>query len=273
MSKTILTNVDGWTPLIDEITNQYGVVTSAVFGRVWRYCQMEDGVCCASQETIANDLRMDRATVNTHIKILVRDGYLQDLDPNVKNRPHRYADTGKAGLESSIVAKKSVVKNDPPPQKGVVLDNTSPQKGVNFNDTSPENLPVGVVKNDTGVVQNDTRCQFRQHLGVVKNDMNKTLLRDSLRDESGNEKNLSIHSAWQMVLIQLRAEMHQSDFATYVNHLRPIAIEEDFFQIGAINALTRDWCSSRLGTRIRYLLESIYQHPLQLQWFVVEPSR
>ena len=54
MSKTILTRVDGWTPLITSIIQAHGLITAAVFGRMWRYCQMEDNVCTASQEAIAD---------------------------------------------------------------------------------------------------------------------------------------------------------------------------------------------------------------------------
>ena len=33
MSKTILADVDGWTPLIDSIVQNHGIITAAVFGK------------------------------------------------------------------------------------------------------------------------------------------------------------------------------------------------------------------------------------------------
>ncbi len=105
MSKTILANVDGFTPCMDAITQQYGVMVSAVFGRVWRYCQGDQEVCNASLETIADELRIGYATALRHVKLLVKDGYLKDLTPNLRYKPHTYADTGKAGLVLRIVAK------------------------------------------------------------------------------------------------------------------------------------------------------------------------
>lgn len=104
MSKTVLASVQGWTPCIDSLTRKYGVMTSAIFGRVWRYCQGNKGVCEASIDTIANDLGLSYRTVLTHIKHLVREGYLADLTPKVRNAPHIYADTGKAGLCITVEA-------------------------------------------------------------------------------------------------------------------------------------------------------------------------
>jgi DNA-binding Lrp family transcriptional regulator len=105
---TILTQVDGWTPLIDDLTKELGLVTSAVFGRVWRFCQGEKRVCVASLETIAEDLHLDKGTVQRHIKKLCSQKYLKDITPGLRNVPHTYADTGKI----SIYTKVSVAHNN-----------------------------------------------------------------------------------------------------------------------------------------------------------------
>ncbi len=57
--KTDLKDVGGWTPLIDSLivilgkddNPRYGLVGAAVYGVVWRHCQMKDGICRTSQET------------------------------------------------------------------------------------------------------------------------------------------------------------------------------------------------------------------------------
>jgi hypothetical protein len=102
MSKTILANVDGFTPIIDSLVEDVGIVAAAVFGRMWRYCQMENGVCHASLGTIADELHLSVRTVIRHSDNLVSKGYLKDMTPNLRNVPHTYADTGKAGLEINI---------------------------------------------------------------------------------------------------------------------------------------------------------------------------
>jgi DnaD/phage-associated family protein len=113
MSKTILANTDGFTPVIDMLARELGLMPAVVFGRMWRFCQMEDGVCKATLETIAEGIGVDRATVQRNAKILCDAGYLKDLTPELRNRPHVYADTGKASLKVSIsgVAQGNVNKS------------------------------------------------------------------------------------------------------------------------------------------------------------------
>jgi DNA-binding Lrp family transcriptional regulator len=103
MSKTILAEVDGFTPLIDALLPEVGVIGAAVFGRMWRYCQMENGICHASLEAIAGELDISVRTVMRHSDQLVKLGYLKDLTPELRNRPHLYSDTGKAGLAIQVV--------------------------------------------------------------------------------------------------------------------------------------------------------------------------
>ena len=114
-SKTVLADVEGFTPLIDVLVEQYnGVLTAAVFGRVWRYCQGSYGDCKASLQTIADELGISYATTMRHIKALCADGYLEDRTPNLRNRPHTYADTGKVALQVSLKAGLSESKSTPP---------------------------------------------------------------------------------------------------------------------------------------------------------------
>ena len=109
MSRTVLAKVEGFTPVIDSIVKDTGsYMTALVFGRIWRYCQMKDGVCNATLETIADGLEMSRTTVMNHAKKLVELEYLEDRTPGLKNHPHTYADTGKAGLQVGVSAKSHV---------------------------------------------------------------------------------------------------------------------------------------------------------------------
>lgn len=117
MSKTILASVDGWTPVIDAVVLDVGLVSAAVFGKAWRYCQMSDGVCKASQDRIADELGMSRATINTHLAKLTEAGYLKDLTPDLLGLPHQYADTGKANLSISLTA--TCQKDLHPPVKNI----------------------------------------------------------------------------------------------------------------------------------------------------------
>lgn len=101
MSKTVLANVDGFTPCFDVISSSLGHVTSTVFGSIWRYCQMSDGYCRASQEKIGERVGLKRQTVNEHVKILIENGYLR-AEGHEESGTLRLYDTGKAGMSISI---------------------------------------------------------------------------------------------------------------------------------------------------------------------------
>jgi hypothetical protein len=79
-----------FSPLFDHIARRYSTTTTAVYGVVWRHCRMRDGVCRATTTRMGKLIGMNRTTVLRHIEILVKDGYLVDLTPDRRNRPHVY---------------------------------------------------------------------------------------------------------------------------------------------------------------------------------------
>lgn len=94
--------ISGVTPVPDVLVFEYGFVTALVWGRVWRYCQMIDGVCRAKIETIAEGIGVSERTIIRHIEVLCRDGYLFDMTPDLRHKPHIYTDTGKIKLRISF---------------------------------------------------------------------------------------------------------------------------------------------------------------------------
>jgi len=114
---SFLTQVQGFTPLIEVMVKEVGIIQAAVYGVVWRYCQRRDRVCTASHDTLAEALGLSRGTVQRHIKELCEAGYLKDTTPDRKNRPHVYVDTGRAqiiGMVTATVSEKhtAVSEND-----------------------------------------------------------------------------------------------------------------------------------------------------------------
>ena len=98
------TEMGNFTPLFDVVIRAAGVVGASVYGRVWRYCQGERGVCQASMDTIADELGMSRHTVLRWLKALCEVGYLEDCSPDLRNRPHTYRDTGKVQIQVRLDA-------------------------------------------------------------------------------------------------------------------------------------------------------------------------
>ena len=82
-----------YTKLYDLVAAQVGTVNAIVYGVVHRHCQMRDGVCRASMRRLAALVNLDPATVLRHLHELVEAGYLEDLTPDRRNKPHIYRDT------------------------------------------------------------------------------------------------------------------------------------------------------------------------------------
>lgn len=79
-----------YTPIPDDIVSDLGLIAAAVWGRMWRYAQMQDGVCRASLQTIADGLDINRRTVIRCIERLERRGLLRDLTPEAVKTVHKY---------------------------------------------------------------------------------------------------------------------------------------------------------------------------------------
>jgi len=99
-----VSTLSGFTPAPDVLITEYGYVTALVWGRAWRYCQMADGVCRSALEKLALGLGMSERTIIRHLDTLCEGGYLFDTTPDLKNKPHIYADTGKIRIRVNVEA-------------------------------------------------------------------------------------------------------------------------------------------------------------------------
>jgi DnaD/phage-associated family protein len=109
--RQIVTEVSGFIPVFEVVLMHYkDHMTALVFGRMWQYCGMSDGVCRATIDRLANDLQISGATVMRHIEKLEEDGYIYDSTPARRNRPHEYVDCGKVVMKGSLsaIAQKNV---------------------------------------------------------------------------------------------------------------------------------------------------------------------
>jgi biotin operon repressor len=104
MTRKINAKMEGFTPLFDTIAKEHGIITAAVYGKMWRYAQMKDGACKASQERLAGELGLTRQTINKHIETLIASGYIVDKTPTLAGAPHVYSVTKKADLSIYLTA-------------------------------------------------------------------------------------------------------------------------------------------------------------------------
>lgn len=130
--KEIIQIVSGFVPVFEVLLEKYDDhITALVFGRRWQYCRMKDGVCTASLNTIAGDLKISPATVMRHTEKLVEDGYLIDLTPDLKNSPHTYADAGKVIMKSQLSAESVSQGNTGVSQRNATVSQSQVIKDLN----------------------------------------------------------------------------------------------------------------------------------------------
>jgi hypothetical protein len=142
MSRTVLTDIKGWSPTINSVIKDLGLIPAVVFGRVWSYCQMESGVCYASQSRMADEIGLERKAFNRHLATLVENGYIKDLTPDLIGKAHTYADTGKAGLRFDLTASMFDSDSQPVP------------KSPRSDETCTKKSQVPVPKSPTNILNN-----------------------------------------------------------------------------------------------------------------------
>ncbi|MCB0215039.1 MAG: helix-turn-helix domain-containing protein, partial [Chloroflexi bacterium] len=93
-----------FTPLPDPIVASMGIYAASVYGRVWRYCQMERGRCFAPAHRIATELNLGQRTVERYLSRLVEDGWIERDSGKSDGKPSTYYTTGKWVMGGSATA-------------------------------------------------------------------------------------------------------------------------------------------------------------------------
>lgn len=99
-----MAKLKNFTPVPDSLVKEYGLITAAVWGRVWRYAQMDSGKCLATHEKLSEGLNIGRRTLIRHLSALIENGYIIDHTPDLRNKPHELTTTRKARIEIIIEA-------------------------------------------------------------------------------------------------------------------------------------------------------------------------
>lgn len=202
--------IGGFTPVVDSISEELGLVGAAVYGVVWRHCQMERHVCDASLDTLAAKIGASRATVKRHIKDLCKKGYLTDLTPERLNGTHTYVVTDKVIFDGTIQARERdsgrseestgvlvgqsdppVGQSDPPPvgqsdpqgdsSKRQVKERGSPPSGFS---SLKEKTPVGIYSYMTGIPEGKVSGVMARRLADLqaRDDFSPAALEQALLD-------------------------------------------------------------------------------------------
>lgn len=129
MSKNLLTSIDGWTPVIDDLVKEVGVMAALIYGRVWRYCQMDDKACWAAQGTIAEEYGISPDTVGRSLEKLVNAGYLIASNGSGNIKTKVYTLTDKINLLFSVTVAKNTNRkmSDDHPQNAEASSRKMPE--------------------------------------------------------------------------------------------------------------------------------------------------
>jgi len=189
---SFLTDVKGFTPVIDVLVAEVGLTTAAVYGVAWRYCQMSDGVCRASQETIGTHLGIGRETVSIHLQRLCEHGYLGDTTPEAVGKPHVYRDTGKAKIVALLSAEPAEESDTlQPVGKSDTTCRKIPQLPVGKSDTKrvvrEKEDSIGAEKKRSAPRKGRKEVHplddlYRQHMGILPNAAQSVLIQETVKD-------------------------------------------------------------------------------------------
>jgi len=155
--------VKHFTPMSDKIVRDHGLITAAVYGRMWRYSrQSKDSICSASQGKIADELGLSRPTVNFHVHILTEAGYLK-VDKIRRNNTNFYEvmDVNETNTDKELGVKET--------NTGVKETNTETPLGVKETNTKIQSKKEDKKANSAGdVVEIKNIYQlYEQNIGIL----------------------------------------------------------------------------------------------------------
>jgi len=168
----IETVISGYVPVFDALLRKYdNPITPLVFGKMWLYCNMVDRVCRAALATIGGELNIDASTVSRHAERLVADGFLVDLTPELKNRPHVYMDAGKVVMKNALNAHLAESKASLAQSKASLAENrlstlVNTQDNIAANAAKPD-LVDGVIRYSLG--PKDIQRAIARHFRLTPN--------------------------------------------------------------------------------------------------------
>jgi hypothetical protein len=89
----------GFSPIIDPVIKKFGPIGAVVYGVAYRFSNMRNGACYASQSKIADMACVSRDTANHWLKELVQGDYLRLGKNEITKNTNMYFPTGKAGIK------------------------------------------------------------------------------------------------------------------------------------------------------------------------------
>ncbi len=280
-------NQAGWTPIYDEIARKHGIVTAAVFGLIWRFCQMRERVCRASIANLAVKLGVNRLTVMRHIDLLLAEGLIRDMSPKLRNRPHSYVVTPQAArfISGGISRADSSAEDDceeeeseqdPDSDEQVSADElgTSQASNVTISDGEPY---LAVSESERNGSESDGSVSLsydhgnnKQQPDVSESDLNHTLNNNSFVEEKKREEEEALE-LWSMIAFQLADQIDRMAVVHFLKPTRAISWDGHTLILSVCDERTLKWYRPVLRNVVVRYIEMITGRPGQLE-IIIQPD-
>jgi len=245
MPGTFLSSVKGFTPVIDVLADELGLVTAAVYGVVWRYCQGRGGVCQASLETIAGHLGISYHSAMRHIKRLVEYGYLEDLTPDLRYRPHTYADTGRAEILGLVEARVEARE----------ARQASKSKECQIGTSNVEVCQIGTCSSsklgDHGVPNWQMYCAKLEDKDTREKKEREERREGASAPSAQCPSPQSPDAFWECTKNVLQEQLPASTFDTFIANSHAVTLDDRILVIGVHSPYAKEWLENRLYSQIQ----------------------
>lgn len=160
MTDSFLDDCGGWTPAPDVLAQKYGFESAYLWGKLRRLCQLGNGQYTISPEALGKRFGMSRRTVIDRLKLMIQDGYVEDLTPGVRNKAHTYSvKKGEAKIVSGVQISHTDIETTPQDEKldtdmSMRIPHSDNAKFAHQNDTGMQKLPNRYAENAHPGMQN-----------------------------------------------------------------------------------------------------------------------
>lgn len=133
----------------------------------------------------------------------------------------------------------------------------SAREGVPLTGTPIPEKTGGVPPTGTGVYRPPVH-QYRLPVQGVPPTGPESLINHQLNPiETGTPPALPATHLWDMIAQQLRGEIGGGDYLSWVQPLKPAALQDGVLVVRSINSYGRDWCESRIGLKVNRLATAL----------------
>lgn len=245
MADSFFESAGPFTMVSHLLAQEVGLTCSAVYGAVWKRCQMEGGVCDASLDTLGLDITVDRATVMRSIKKLCGLDYLTDQTPNRRNAPHTYT------LSKSVAQCNSSAHND-----GSIHEQTV--AGCN----------KSVAERNT---ENETVAECNKSVAESQLNKKREINTKDKKNNLDSSSSSSCADVWPQVEAILEMRMTRASYAAVMRGTSLIQ-ENGHYVVTAPTEAAKELLENRFADQVTFAVSSVTGAPAEIKFRLSAPG-